>query len=736
MNRILTRLTRAAVDPTSWPDGQLLDTFLAERSESAFRELVARHGSLVFAVCNRVLRHRQDAEDAFQAVFLVLARRAADVWPRDAVGSWLYGVAHRVALKARSLRARRRVCEQPLGEQTPASPPVSASPDLAELIDSAVRKLPEAYRAAVIACDLEGLSRAEAAARLGWKEGTLSGRLARGRKLLADRLRRGGVALPAGSAGVALGTGEALGADVVAETVRLAIGSCGQNLASGVSLPVAVLTEGVVRGMFLAKIKAAAVAVLAVGLFGVGVWASTGAGSGAGEGVGIAPAPVAAVEPKPPAKRHPDLDAMQGTWWILAIGDGNKLQHIDPNKERDPRQFAVTIRDDQFYFPRHPAFKEVFGVGKITLDPTRTPKHIDIAHEGGTFPGTYDFVALKPKDDLIQLRLSLPRPGGVRSHGFMKGGLGAVEMILGRHADPLRDPTTNAGLLPGAKHDLTAAAERHEFFRNELELALGDMKARDPAKDLDRFELLLERDKARLNAAMQLLDQAETELVKARLRVKPAPKLPVAADPDLPDPLKDAKARREIEKQRALLLRDHAKQKVADAQAEKEVATVRATEAEVKLAEAKQNLTAVQLEYDTLFPNEKPDAPLELRDDAGKRIPFSEEAAREITEVTIAMLAGSRGELTGGKGTPFATAQRWQQLQKTGHVVVRFPEKTHFADVANNARVEATEILVPISVTRSPEFILIRSGDTYRAFFDFPPGYTVRVQKALSTLAK
>src|SRR5947209_19684785 len=127
MNATLLRLTRLAADFAREPDGRLLDAFLGG-SQPAFRELVTRHGPLVFAVCNRVLRHRQDAEDAFQAAFLVLARRAADVWPRDAVGSWLYGVAYRVALKARTIRARRQGREQPL-EDTAQPPHATPEPD-------------------------------------------------------------------------------------------------------------------------------------------------------------------------------------------------------------------------------------------------------------------------------------------------------------------------------------------------------------------------------------------------------------------------------------------------------------------------------------------------------------------------------------------------------------------------------------------------------------------------------
>jgi DNA-directed RNA polymerase specialized sigma24 family protein len=116
MNRLIARLTRTAGEAGGSSDGELLAAFLAARDAEAFRSLVERHGPMVFAVCLRLLRHRQDAEDAFQASFLVLARRAADVWPRDAVGSWLDGVAHRIAQKARTARARRQGREQELVE--------------------------------------------------------------------------------------------------------------------------------------------------------------------------------------------------------------------------------------------------------------------------------------------------------------------------------------------------------------------------------------------------------------------------------------------------------------------------------------------------------------------------------------------------------------------------------------------------------------------------------------------
>ena len=204
MNPTLTRLTRLIGNLSREPDGRLLALFLAG-NQVAFRELVDRHAPLVFGVCNRILRHHQDAEDAFQAVFIVLARRAADVWPQDAVGSWLYGVASRVALKARTQRTRRWSREEAIEEVVQPCGPTS-EPDTTEVVDRAVRKLPEVYRAAVVACDLEGLSRKDAARRLGWTEGTLSGRLARARKLLADRLRKAGIACPLAGLAAVLGT--------------------------------------------------------------------------------------------------------------------------------------------------------------------------------------------------------------------------------------------------------------------------------------------------------------------------------------------------------------------------------------------------------------------------------------------------------------------------------------------------------------------------------------------------
>src|SRR6266536_1034431 len=157
-------------------DRDLLRAFLADRSEPAFAELVRRHGPVVFGVCRRVLGDRHDAEDAFQAAFLVLARKAADVRKPDALASWLYGVAYRTARELRSMRDRRRTKElgaRSVSEGSSKTLAHASGSDLAAVLDEELARLPEHYRLAVVLCELHGRSRKQAAAELGVPEGTL-----------------------------------------------------------------------------------------------------------------------------------------------------------------------------------------------------------------------------------------------------------------------------------------------------------------------------------------------------------------------------------------------------------------------------------------------------------------------------------------------------------------------------------------------------------------------------------
>src|SRR5439155_18285529 len=150
-----------------------------------------------------ILGNEQDAEDAFQATFLVLVRKAASVQPASAVGRWLHGVAYHTALKAREAATRRRAHERHACPQ-PAAPTANDSFEVRAILDQELSRLPNDYRAAVVLCDLQGLTRHDAAQRLGWPEGTVAGRLARAHALLANRLTRRGVALSAGGAATAL----------------------------------------------------------------------------------------------------------------------------------------------------------------------------------------------------------------------------------------------------------------------------------------------------------------------------------------------------------------------------------------------------------------------------------------------------------------------------------------------------------------------------------------------------
>jgi RNA polymerase sigma factor (sigma-70 family) len=204
LHAILRKVRRTLLPERSGgvSDGELLTRFLAERDEAAFELLVWRHGPMVLGVCRRVLRDVHAAEDAFQATFFTLARKGSSLGRRDSVGGWLYTVAHRIALRARTRQARRAVYEQPLGDFIP--PATGAEPgadlawrELASLLDTEVDRLPEKYRTAFVLCYLEGKTNEEAAELLGCPKGTILSRLARARERLRGRLSSRGVVLGA-----------------------------------------------------------------------------------------------------------------------------------------------------------------------------------------------------------------------------------------------------------------------------------------------------------------------------------------------------------------------------------------------------------------------------------------------------------------------------------------------------------------------------------------------------------
>jgi RNA polymerase sigma factor (sigma-70 family) len=201
----VVRHLRHAVGAGELTDRRLLARFATQRDETAFATLVRRHGPLVLGVCRRVLGHEQEAEDAFQAAFLILARKAAATRWQDSIGNWLYGVAYRVACKQRARAARRRQREsQPPVLPEPEAPPEPAWRELAAVLDEELHRLPDEYRSALLLCYLEGLTRDQAARQLGWSLRTLDRRLERGRELLRTRLVGRGLTLAAALLGAVL----------------------------------------------------------------------------------------------------------------------------------------------------------------------------------------------------------------------------------------------------------------------------------------------------------------------------------------------------------------------------------------------------------------------------------------------------------------------------------------------------------------------------------------------------
>jgi RNA polymerase sigma factor (sigma-70 family) len=260
---------QASADSQS--DAQLLEAFLAHRDEEAIAALVRRHGPMVLGVCRRVLRHTQDAEDAFQATFLVLVRKASSLRSEPRLGNWLYGVAYRTAMKARAMRAKRRIRERQASAAAECASEAQGTWDgLLEHLDAELSRLPEKYRVPVVLCELQGTTRKEAARLLGLPEGTLSWRLARARKLLAARLARHRVALPAGAllAACADHTSARVPPSLLAAVTRASVmAAAGQPLAAGmVSARVISLTEGVLKAMLLTKLKVVGTLLLAVSL--------------------------------------------------------------------------------------------------------------------------------------------------------------------------------------------------------------------------------------------------------------------------------------------------------------------------------------------------------------------------------------------------------------------------------------------------------------------------------------
>jgi RNA polymerase sigma factor (sigma-70 family) len=285
-------------------DAELLERFVRQHDEAAFEVLVWRHGPLVLGVCRRLLRHAQDIEDAFQATFLALVRKAHTIVRREAVAAWLYRVAYRVALAARGSATERAAREQPWADQRAATEPDEVLwRDLRPVLDEEVMRLPEKYRAPFVLCCLEGKTNEETAAQLGCPRGTVLSRLARARERLRWRLARRGVTLSA--AALVAVAGErglaALPTGLAEITIRaVPVSTAGAAAAAGVSARVVALAEGVLHVMFLNRVKTVLLVLLVLALTGAGA-GLLAAGMLPGEAEGAPQAGGSAPPPQPAA---------------------------------------------------------------------------------------------------------------------------------------------------------------------------------------------------------------------------------------------------------------------------------------------------------------------------------------------------------------------------------------------------------------------------------------------------
>jgi RNA polymerase sigma factor (sigma-70 family) len=265
----LMRLLRstAYADADTSADAALLQRFVTHRDDAAFAALVDRHGPMVLGVCRRVLQNRYDAEDAFQAAFVVLACKARSIARPDQLGSWLYRVAFRAALRARAAAAgRHEELVSPADSAAPVSPVGVEIAELRRVLDEEIDRLPEKFRVPVVLCYLEGQTNEDAARRLRCPTGTIASRLATARERLRTRLLRRGVTLTAGALAAALNT-DTLAATVPSALAEAASRTAIQGIASQAAI---ILAKGVIRTMLLTRIRTVVTVLAIIGLTGGG----------------------------------------------------------------------------------------------------------------------------------------------------------------------------------------------------------------------------------------------------------------------------------------------------------------------------------------------------------------------------------------------------------------------------------------------------------------------------------
>lgn len=384
-------------------DGELLARFVKCRDSEALAVLVQRHAGMVWGVCCRHLHNAHDAEDAFQATFFVLVRKAAAV-PKETIANWLYGVARQTSVRMRATAAKQARREMQVANLPEPPVPERENAELAEVVETELSRLPNHYRAVVILCDLEGLTRRDAAVQLGIPEGSVASRLARARELLTKRLDRRSIQFSLTL--LALLSAKSVSSAPTALVLSLLASKQWDLLAAGqaagvVSANIATLTEGVVKTMFITKVKSLLIVTLilglALGVTGVGIRLSTHSGA-------IAQSPKPDAEKKKPEKPKPEntssakpnvdqeeakiLAALQGTWQVVKE-DEDRPKFDGPSgvpvPEPNYRERRMVINGNTGTYEHKDG---IFG-NDLKWNFREKPMQIDMSYYNTTFQGIF-----------------------------------------------------------------------------------------------------------------------------------------------------------------------------------------------------------------------------------------------------------------------------------------------------------------------------------------------------------
>lgn len=394
MNTLEPYLRRLAGAPESaLADAVLLDRFAASRDEGAFRELVRRYGPVVFGVCRRVTGNATDADDAFQATFVVLARKAGRLLNQPVLGAWLHGVARRAALKTRAAAVRRRAKERTFARPAEVAAPNDA-PDIFALVEHELSRLPRRYREPLVLCVFGERSRKEAAGELGIPEGTLASRLAKAREALASRLRRRGIA----PAALTLVVSE----HVAVAAVPAALSEQAVQVATGtVSDAIGQIASEVSRTMLVNKLRVAALIVIGAVACAAGSLARGPSSSGAHAG----PADAGEKTEDVLKKAKADRQALAGVW---------DLQRQIINDEEQKRWFDYyrwTFNEYDVQIESKVGGEERKADLTFSVNPTTSPPEITIYGKNMLILGIYDL-----KGDVLRVACfgisELERPRG------------------------------------------------------------------------------------------------------------------------------------------------------------------------------------------------------------------------------------------------------------------------------------------------------------------------------------